>query len=89
MDVVIMRLEELLEVKLPAQELALFKIEFESFYLVPLHILERKMIYYVGSLTPAKEPIITDELTSEGSPNYFEISLIVLLNRVLEEWERF
>jgi hypothetical protein len=36
MDIVVMRLEEMLEVKIPSNDLALFKKEFESFYLVPL-----------------------------------------------------
>lgn len=50
MDVVIMRLEEFLEMKLPVNELSLFKKEFESFFLVPLKTLEAKMLFYVGFL---------------------------------------
>lgn len=48
MDVVIMRLEERLEIKLPPTELQLFKKEFDSFFLVPLRVLESKMHHYVG-----------------------------------------
>jgi hypothetical protein len=43
MDMVLMRMEELLEVKLPPHEVALFKKEFETFYLVPLRTLEIKI----------------------------------------------
>ncbi len=52
MDVVIMRLEEILEIKLPINELSLFKKEFDSFFLVPMKTLEQKMIYYVGFTQP-------------------------------------
>ena len=53
MDVALMRLEELLEIKIPTQELAIFKKEFESFYLVPFKIIEAKMVYYLGANSPA------------------------------------
>jgi len=88
MEVVLMRLEEVLEIKLPPSELSLFKKEFESFFLVPLKNLEEKMFHYVGFAHPP--PLISPALDLENSPrleDYFEISLIVLLNRILEEWE--
>jgi acyl carrier protein len=44
MEVVIMRLEETLEIKLPPNDISLFKKEFESFFLVPLKVLEDKML---------------------------------------------
>jgi hypothetical protein len=47
MDVVVMRLEETLDVKLPANELALFKKDFQSFYLVPLATLREKLQLHV------------------------------------------
>jgi hypothetical protein len=52
MDVVIMRLEEYLEIKLPINELGLFKKEFDSFFLVPLKTLESKMQFYLGFIQP-------------------------------------
>ena len=83
MDVVIMKLEEMLEIKLPLQELAVFKKEFDSFYLVPLRVLESKMLHYLGTTTPL------NQVQTPETPHYFEVSLLVLLNRILEEWERF
>lgn len=87
MDVVIMRLEESLEIKLAPQELALFKKEFESFFLVPLKVIESKMLLYLGFTNASYSISSNDE--AKNLSTYFEISLIVLLNRVLEEWERF
>lgn len=87
MDVVIMRLEESLEIKLAPQELALFKKEFESFFLVPLKVIESKMLLYLGFTNASYSISSNDE--AKNLLTYFEISLIVLLNRVLEEWERF
>jgi hypothetical protein len=51
MDLVILRLEEQLEVKLIPKELAIFKKEFDSFFLVPQKILEAKMSIYIGTLS--------------------------------------
>ena len=49
MDSIILRLEEILEIKIPQGELAIFKKEFENFYLVPLKHLEGKIHMYVGN----------------------------------------
>ena len=88
-----MRLEEVLEIKLPANELSLFKKEFDSFFLVPLKTLEEKMLHYVGfTHPPPLTTLLNPSLDFEFSPkveDYFEISLIVLLNKILEEWEIF
>jgi hypothetical protein len=43
MDTVIMRVEEILEVKVNKKELALFKKEFDNFFLVPLKVIEEKI----------------------------------------------
>jgi Ca2+-binding EF-hand superfamily protein len=60
---------------------------------VPLRTLESKMLHYVG-FTSAPQINLSQALMAETVANlliedYFEISLIVLLNRVLEEWEHF
>lgn len=47
MDVVVMRLEETLDVKLQPKELALFKKDFQSFYLVPLATIREKLQLHV------------------------------------------
>jgi Ca2+-binding EF-hand superfamily protein len=91
MEVVIMRLEEVLEIKLSQNDLSLFKKEFDSFFLVPLKTLEEKMLNYIGFIHPPPiTSLMNPALDLEHSPkieDYFEISLIVLLNRILEEWE--
>jgi hypothetical protein len=91
MEVVIMRLEEILEIKLHQNEISLFKKEFDSFFLVPIKTLEEKLMQYVGFTHPPPITTIANpSLDLEHSPkveDYFEISLIVLLNRILEEWE--
>ena len=51
LDLVILRLEEQLEIKLMPKELALFKKEFDSFFLVPQKILEAKMNFYIGTIS--------------------------------------
>ena len=91
MEVVIMKLEEVLEIKLQQNEISLFKKEFDSFFLVPIKTLEEKLMQYVGFTHPPPiNALANPSLDLEYSPrveDYFEISLIVLLNRILEEWE--
>ena len=91
MEVVIMKLEEVLEIKLQQNEISLFKKEFDSFFLVPIKTLEEKLMQYVGfTHPPTINALANPSLDLEHSPrveDYFEISLIVLLNRILEEWE--
>ncbi len=59
--------------------------------MVPLKVLEEKMLNYVGFIQPPSIiTVMNPALDLEHSPkveDYFEISLIVLLNRLLEEWE--
>jgi hypothetical protein len=91
MEVLIMKLEEVLEIKLQQNEVSLFKKEFDSFFLVPIKTLEEKLMQYVGFTHPPPiNALANPSLDLEHSPrveDYFEISLIVLLNRILEEWE--
>jgi len=91
MEVVIMKLEEVLEIKLQQNEISLFKKEFDSFFLVPIKTLEEKLMQYVGFTHPPPiNTLANPSLDLEHNPrleDYFEISLIVLLNRILEEWE--
>jgi hypothetical protein len=91
MEVVIMKLEEVLEIKLQQNEISLFKKEFDSFFLVPIKTLEEKLMQYVGFTHPPPINALANPfLDLEHSPrveDYFDISLIVLLNRILEEWE--
>lgn len=86
-----MKLEEVLEIKLQQNEISLFKKEFDSFFLVPIKTLEEKLMQYVGFTQPPPiTAVAIPSLDLEHSPrveDYFEISLIVLLNRILEEWE--
>lgn len=75
MDGVLMRVEEVLEVKINQQELNIFKKDFENYYLVPLDQLEQRMNRYIGE--------------NRDKSKDFEISLVVLMNIVLEEWEKY
>eukprot|EP00347_Sterkiella_histriomuscorum_P023473 403334509 len=79
MDVVIMHLEETLEIKVNKNEINAFKKEFTNFFLVPLKDVEYKIIKYTQ--TPAT-------VISSQTPD-FQISLLVLMNLILEEWELY
>jgi len=93
MDVLIVRLEEALEIKIQPNDLSLFKKEFESFFLVPLKTIEHKMLQYLGFTSPPTlASLVSNQfeyLETSMFEDHFEISLIVLLNRILEEWELF
>ncbi|CDW78083.1 UNKNOWN [Stylonychia lemnae] len=76
MDVILMHLEEALDIKLQKQEVNIFKKEFDNFFLVPIKQLESR----IQSFTSLGAAI------NSNNPE-FQISLVVLMNRILEEWE--
>ncbi len=75
MDVLIMHLEESMELKLTKQDISLFKKEFDNYFLVPLKTLDSKIAHYTSQ--------------QSGSQPEFSISQLVIMNRVLEEWDLY
>ena len=78
MDVLIMHLEESLEIKISKQDIAVLKKEFDNYFLVPLAVLEAKIAFYTSH----------ESALRQRSP-VFEISQLVIMNRILLEWDAY
>jgi len=78
MDVLIMHLEESLEIKIGKQDVAVFKKEFENYFLVPLKTLQAKIDFYASQ-----------ESARRHKNTEFEISQLVVMNSILQEWDYY